>query len=78
MQSRWGTHGDHGIIVLSPSTAQDCFDLIIEAFNYAEKYRTPVVFLDDEIIGYIREKDIIRDKDEMFLLIERKLFLIQK
>lgn len=64
MQSRWGTHGDHGIIVLSPSTAQDCFDLMIDAFNYAEKYRTPVVFLADEIIGHISEKVIIREIDE--------------
>ena len=64
MQSRWGTHGDHGIIVLSPSTAQDCFDLMIDAFNYAEKYRTPVVFLADEIIGHIREKVVIRKMDE--------------
>lgn len=64
MQSRWGTHGDHGIIVLSPSTAQDCYDLMIDAFNFSEKYRTPVVFLADEIVGHIREKVIIREIDE--------------
>lgn len=64
MQSRWGTHGDHGIIVLSPSTVQDCFDLMIDAFNYAEKYRTPVVFLADEIVGHIREKVVIRKVNE--------------
>lgn len=64
MQSRWGTHGDHGIIVLSPSTAQDCYDLMLDAFNFAEKYRTPVVFLADEIVGHIREKVVIRELDE--------------
>lgn len=63
-QSRWGTHGDHGIIVLSPSTVQDCFDLMIEAFNYAEKYRTPVIFLADEIVGHIKEKVVIREVGE--------------
>ena len=65
MQSRWGTHGDHGIIVLSPSTVQDCFDLMIDAFNYAEKYRTPVVFLADEVVGHLSEKVVIRDADEI-------------
>lgn len=59
MQSRWGTHGDHGIIVLSPSTVEDCYYLMVKAFNYAEKYRTPVVFLADEIIGHLQERAVI-------------------
>ena len=49
MQARWGTHGDHGIIALAPSTVQDCFDLMITAFRLAETYRTPVIFLADEL-----------------------------
>lgn len=56
MQSRWGTHGDHGIIVLSPASVQECYDLTIEAFNLAEQYRTPVIILTDEIVGHMREK----------------------
>ena len=60
MQSRWGTHGDHGIIVLSPSSVQDCYDLMIESFNLSEKYRTPVIFLADEIVGHMREKVELR------------------
>lgn len=55
MQARYGVHGDHSIIALSPSSVQDCFDLTITAFNLAEKYRTPVVFLADEVIGHLRE-----------------------
>ena len=55
LQARWGTHGDHSMIVLSPSSVQDCFDLMITAFNYSEQYRTPVIFLSDEIIGHLRE-----------------------
>ncbi|MFR5011743.1 MAG: hypothetical protein ACLTDI_12705 [Acutalibacteraceae bacterium] len=53
LQARWGTHGDHSMIVLSPSSVQDCFDLMITAFNYSEQYRTPVIFLSDEIIGHL-------------------------
>ena len=61
MQARWGTHGDHGIIALSPASVQECYDLIIKAFNLAEKYRTPVIFLADEIVGHMREKYVIRE-----------------
>lgn len=61
MQSRWGTHGDHGMIVISPSSVQDCYDLMVKAFNLSEKYRTPVVFLADEIVGHMREKVVLRE-----------------
>ncbi len=56
MQSRWGTHGDHPIIVLSPSSVRETFDFTVRAFNMAEKYRTPVILLMDEMIGHMREK----------------------
>ena len=55
MQARYGVHGDHSIIAISPSSVQDCFDLTITAFNLAEKYRTPVILLTDEVIGHLRE-----------------------
>lgn len=61
MQARWGTHGDHGIIALSPSSAQDCYDLIVTAFNLSEKYRVPTIFLMDEIIGHLRESVTLRE-----------------
>jgi 2-oxoglutarate ferredoxin oxidoreductase subunit alpha len=59
MQARWGTHGDHGIIALSPSSVQECYDLTIKAFNFAEKYRTPVYFMADEIVGHMREQYVL-------------------
>ncbi len=55
MQAKWGTHGDHPVIALSPSSVLETYTLIIRAFNLAEKYRTPVIFLMDEIIGHMRE-----------------------
>ena len=45
MQARWGTHGDHPIIVLSPVSVSQSFDLTVKAFNFSEKYRTPVILL---------------------------------
>jgi 2-oxoglutarate ferredoxin oxidoreductase subunit alpha len=55
-QARWGTHGDHPIIVLSASNVQECLDMTITAFNMAEKYRTPVILLLDEVTSHTREK----------------------
>ncbi|MBR0040000.1 MAG: 2-oxoacid:acceptor oxidoreductase subunit alpha [Oscillospiraceae bacterium] len=55
MQARWGTHGDHPVIALSPATVRETYTLIIRAFNLSEKYRTPVIFLMDEIVGHMRE-----------------------
>jgi 2-oxoglutarate ferredoxin oxidoreductase subunit alpha len=56
MQARWGTHGDHPIIALVPASVREAFDLTVTAFNFAEKYRTPVILLMDEVVGHMREK----------------------
>ncbi len=56
MQARWGTHGDHPIIALAPSTVRECFDLTVRAFNLSERYRTPVIVLMDADIAHLREK----------------------
>ena len=55
MQARWGTHGDHPMIALSPSSVLECYTLAVRAFNLSETYRTPVILLMDEIIGHLRE-----------------------
>ncbi len=67
MQARWGTHGDHDIIVLSPSTVQECFDLSIESFNLAERYRTPVILLIDGQLAQLREKIVIPQNNDIFI-----------
>lgn len=56
MQARWGTHGDHPMIALSPSSVPECFWLTIKAYELSEKFRTPVIFLMDEIVGHMRER----------------------
>jgi 2-oxoglutarate ferredoxin oxidoreductase subunit alpha len=59
MQARWGTHGDHTIVVLAPNSVRESFDLTVRAFNLSEKLRTPVILLLDEIIGHVNEKLIV-------------------
>jgi len=68
MQARWGTHGDHPIIVLAPSNVRECFDLTIKAFNLSETFRTPVILLPDEIIGHMRERIVFPDKEDVHVV----------
>ena len=56
MQARWGTHGDHPMIALSPWSVREAFDTAVMAVNYSERFRTPVILLMDEIVGHLREK----------------------
>ncbi len=65
MQARWGTHGDHPAIVLAPSSVAEVFDVTVKAFNLAERFRTPVIILYDEIIGHTRESVVLPDSVEV-------------
>jgi 2-oxoglutarate ferredoxin oxidoreductase subunit alpha len=70
MQARWGTHGDHSAIALAPYTVRETFDLTVRAFNLAERYRTPVILLMDEILGHVNEKVFLPEDIE---IVDRKL-----
>jgi 2-oxoglutarate/2-oxoacid ferredoxin oxidoreductase subunit alpha len=59
MQARWGTHGDHPVIALTPDSVQEIFTETVRAFSLSERFRTPVILLTDEIIGHMREKIVL-------------------
>lgn len=65
MQARWGTHGDHPVIVLAVSTVDECFEVTVEAFNLSEKYRVPVVLLSDEMVAHTRETVELPRREEV-------------
>ena len=65
MQVRWGTHGDHPMIALSPWSVRESFDMAVMSVNYAERFRSPVILLTDEIIGHLRENVILPSADEI-------------
>ncbi|MFC1969370.1 2-oxoacid:acceptor oxidoreductase subunit alpha [Chloroflexota bacterium] len=67
MQARWGTHGDHPIIVVAPSSVSEFFELTVKAFNLSERYRTPVIILADEVIAHTRESVILPASDEIVI-----------
>ncbi len=55
MQARWGTHGDHPMIVLTPASVAECYTETIRAFELTERLRVPVIVLVDEVIGHLVE-----------------------
>lgn len=65
MQVKWGSHGPYEIIALSPGSPQEAFDLTIEAFNMAEKYRVPTVLLTEEAVGHSAGKVIVPEREEI-------------
>jgi 2-oxoglutarate ferredoxin oxidoreductase subunit alpha len=56
MQARWGTHGDHPIVVLAPASVAEIYELTGRAFAIAERLRVPTILLYDEVIGHVRER----------------------
>jgi 2-oxoglutarate ferredoxin oxidoreductase subunit alpha len=67
MQARWGSHGDYEIIALSPNSPQECFWMVVKAFNLSERYRVPVLVMMDECVGHMTEKVVIPKADEIEL-----------
>jgi 2-oxoglutarate/2-oxoacid ferredoxin oxidoreductase subunit alpha len=71
-QARWGTHGDHPAIVLCPATVAECFEVAVTAFNHAERFRTPVILITDEMVAHTREKVVLPGSDEIEVIDRRR------
>ena len=71
MQARWGSHGDYEIIALVPNSPQECFELTIEAFNFSELYRMPILLMMDECVGHMTERVVIPSADKIQLIPRR-------
>ncbi len=71
-QARWGTHGDHPAIVLCPATVAEAFELTVTAFNHAERFRTPVILLADEMVAHTREKIVLPQSDDIEVIDRRR------
>lgn len=72
MQARWGTHGDHPIIVLSPYSVKECYTLAVQAVNLAEKYMTPVILLMDEVVAHLREAVNLEEVKDLEIINRKK------
>jgi 2-oxoglutarate ferredoxin oxidoreductase subunit alpha len=65
MCAKWGTHGDHPAICLTPASVQETYEEMIRAFNLSEKYRTPVMVMPDEIVAHMRERIVFPEPGEI-------------
>ncbi|MFQ5838081.1 MAG: 2-oxoacid:acceptor oxidoreductase subunit alpha [Thermoplasmata archaeon] len=68
MQARWGSHGDYESVAYAPSTVQEMFDFTIKAFNTAERLRTPVLVMADQVIGQMTAKLVIPPEEDIEVL----------
>jgi len=65
MQMRWAASGDYEMIVLAPSSVQELFEHTVKAFNFAERYRTPVIVMSETTIALMRENLVIPDPKDI-------------
>jgi 2-oxoglutarate ferredoxin oxidoreductase subunit alpha len=65
MQARWGTHGDHPIVVITPDSVPEIYAQTIRAFNLSEHLRVPVVMLYDEALGHLNEQVRVADSGDI-------------
>lgn len=72
MQIRWGRHGDQSVIALCPATVSECISLTVQAFNFAEKYRIPVILAPDEVVGHLRENVIVPEPGDLEVINRKK------
>jgi len=72
MQLRWGRHGDQSVIALSPATVGECFAMTVKAFNFAEKFRVPVILAPDEVVAHMREGFSLPEPGEIEVIDRKK------
>ena len=68
--TRWCTSGGQPMIILSPATVTEAYELTYRAFNLAEKYRTPVFLLTNKEICLTRES-VDLERVELPRLVDR-------
>ncbi len=60
-----GGHGDYHLVVLAPQSVQEMYELVVDAFNIADKYRNPVVVMGDGYMGQMMEAVEFRDEEKI-------------
>lgn len=66
----YGSHGEAPRVVMAPTTVEDCFHVILEAFNAAEAYQVPVIILSDQSLAH-RLETVIRPDFDSIEIVDR-------
>ena len=61
--TKGGGHGDYRNIVIAPASVQELYELTVEAFNLADKYRMLAMILGDGTLGQMMEPVLFRDEE---------------
>jgi 2-oxoglutarate/2-oxoacid ferredoxin oxidoreductase subunit alpha len=65
LQAMFGRNGESPVAIVAPATSSDCFDMAIEAWRIAIKYRTPVIYMSDLYLGVGSEPWLVPDIDRL-------------
>ena len=60
-----GGHGDYHMVVLAPNSVQELYELTVEAFNIADRYRVLVMILGDGMLGQMMEAVVFKDAEHI-------------
>jgi len=60
-----GGHGDYHMVVFAPDSVQELYELTVEAFNIADRYRVLVMILGDGMLGQMMEAVEFRDTENI-------------
>ncbi len=64
--TKGGGHGDYRMVVLAPSSVQELYELVVEAFNIADKYRTLCMIMGDGMLGQMMEGVEFKDSEDIY------------
>lgn len=51
LSAAYASHGDTKHLLLFPASPKECFDMTADAFDFAERYQTPVIIMTDLDLG---------------------------
>jgi 2-oxoglutarate ferredoxin oxidoreductase subunit alpha len=63
--TKGGGHGDYHMVVLAPASVQELYELTVEAFNIADRYRILTMILGDGVLGQMMEVVNFRDEEKI-------------
>jgi 2-oxoglutarate ferredoxin oxidoreductase subunit alpha len=64
--TKGGGHGDYKMVVVAPSSVQELYELVVESFNIADKYRTLCMVMGDGMLGQMMEAVEFKDKEDIY------------
>jgi 2-oxoglutarate ferredoxin oxidoreductase subunit alpha len=62
--TKGGAHGDFNMPVYAPSSIQEMVDLVQEAFDVADMYRTPCMVMGDGMLGQMMEPVEFKEREK--------------